>query len=166
MSESRRIKIGRPGRTEEAVVLVPESEPPVWNAGARLDVVGRDTPRLDGAAKVTGQARYTHDISLPGMLHARILRSPHPHARILSIDASPATKLAGVKAVVTFEIADYFAALGETDEAGNPVDSGKPRGESGRARRVLFAGEEVAAVAATTPEIAEDALGRIAVRYE
>ena len=70
------------------------------------------------------------------MLHAKILRSPHPHARILSIDASEATKLAGVKAVVTFETPDYFAALGETDEAGNPVDSGKaggrPQGGPGR----------------------------------
>jgi xanthine dehydrogenase YagR molybdenum-binding subunit len=166
MAESRRIKIGREGRTEEVVVLVPETEPPIWDAGTRLDVVGKATPRLDGVAKVTGQARYTYDINLPGMLHAKILRSPHPHARILSIDASGAMKLAGVKAVLTFEAPDYFAALGETDEAGNPVDSGKTGGEAAKTRHVLFAGEEVAAVAATSLEIAEDALERIAVRYE
>jgi xanthine dehydrogenase YagR molybdenum-binding subunit len=166
MAESRTITIGREGRTEEVVVQVPATEPPIWDAGARLGIVGRSTPRLDGAAKVTGRARYTYDINLPGMLHAKILRSPHPHARILSIDASEAMKMAGVKGVVTFEAADAFAALGKTDEAGNPVESGGAGGDIAKARRVLFAGEEVAALAATTLEIAEDALAKIAVRYD
>jgi CO/xanthine dehydrogenase Mo-binding subunit len=56
---------------------------------------------LDGPAKVTGAARYTFDIAIPGMLHAKVLRSPHPHARIVSIDASRAEALPGVVAVVT-----------------------------------------------------------------
>jgi len=166
MASRRRIQIGREGKTEEVEVTVGETEPPIWDAGVRLNDVGAPVPRLDGAAKVTGQARYTYDINLPGMLHARILRSPHPHARILSIDAARAARLPGVKAVVTFETPDFFAALGETDEAGNPIDSGASKGQAAKTRRILFAGEEVAAVAATTPEIAEDALDLIDVRYE
>ena len=63
--------------------------------------VGKSIPRKDGPLKATGRAQYTVDISLPGMLIGKVLRSPHPHARILSIDTSQAEKLPGVKAVVT-----------------------------------------------------------------
>lgn len=166
MAGKRTIRIGPPGRPKDIEIQVPETEPPIWDAGSTLKVVGRPVTRLDGEAKVTGRARYTHDISLPGLLYGRILRSPHPHARILSIDTSKAVKWPGVKAVVTFESPDFFAALVETDESGKPVGSGGAKGEAPKTRRILFAGEEVAAVAATTPEIAEDALGLIEARYE
>ncbi|HKF75189.1 MAG TPA: hypothetical protein VKF59_03535, partial [Candidatus Dormibacteraeota bacterium] len=68
---------------------------------ARLDVVGRPLPRVDAAAKITGVAVYADDISLPRMLHCRILRSPHPHARVLAVDPSAARRLPGVIAVLT-----------------------------------------------------------------
>ena len=166
MAGKRTLRIGQPGKSQEVEVLVPETEPAIWDAGTRLNVAGRAVPRLDGEAKVTGRARYTYDISLPGLLHGKILRSPHPHARILSIDTARAVRLPGVKAVATFEAPGFFAALEETDEEGKPIDRGAEKGEAPKTRRILFAGEEVAAVAATTPEIAEDALGLIQVRYE
>src|SRR5512147_2799353 len=64
-------------------------------------VIGGRAPRVDGAGKLTGRAVYTDDLAPPDLLHGKILRSPHPHARILSIDASEALALPGVKAVVT-----------------------------------------------------------------
>ena len=165
MTTPRTLRIGYGGQVKDVEVQVPEGEPPIWDGTATLATVGSPVPRLDGDAKVRGRARYTYDINLPGMLHGRTLRSPHPHARIVSIDAAKARRLPGVKAVITFERPDAFAALGETDEAGNPIEGGESKAAGGK-RRLLFAGEEVAAVAATTPEIAEDALELIEVRYE
>src|SRR3990170_1857882 len=66
-----------------------------------LAVVGKSVPRIDARDKVTGQAKYSVDINLPGMLTGKVLRSPHPHARIVSIDISKAERLPGVKAVIT-----------------------------------------------------------------
>src|SRR5207244_3983924 len=68
-----------------------------------LRVVGKPIPKVDGASKVTGVAVYADDILLPRMLHCRILRSPHPHARILGVDVSAARHIPGVRAVVTGE---------------------------------------------------------------
>ena len=68
-----------------------------------MDTVGHDVPRIDAYERVTGRATYTRDVRLPGMLYARVLRSPHPHARIRSIDVSKAEALPGVRAVVTHE---------------------------------------------------------------
>ena len=68
---------------------------------AGYKVVGKRVPRTDSVPKATGAARFTADISLPRMLYGKILRSPHPHARILSIDTSRAERLPGVRAVVT-----------------------------------------------------------------
>ena len=74
----------------------------------RFDIVGKPRRRVDGRAKVTGQLRYADDLSLPRMLFAKLLRSPHPHARIRSIDTSKAEKLPGVKAVITAkDIVDF-----------------------------------------------------------
>src|SRR5215470_16738470 len=87
-------------------------------------VVGTRPIRHDGLDKVTGRARYGADVHLPGMLHGKVLRSPHPHARILSIDASRALALPGVHAVVTGadlpEIADSVQDAGEGTS--NPHD--------------------------------------------
>ncbi|MBI3016099.1 MAG: hypothetical protein HYY65_13800 [Candidatus Tectomicrobia bacterium] len=66
-----------------------------------LAVVGKSLTRLGALEKVTGRSQYTGDLTLPGMLHAKILRSPHPHARIVSIDTCAAQALPGVAAVVT-----------------------------------------------------------------
>jgi CO/xanthine dehydrogenase Mo-binding subunit len=125
-----------------------------------LAYIGQRIPRKDGPAKVTGRAIYTGDIHLPGMLVGRILRSPHPHARILNIDTSRAERLKGVKGVITArDIAGAKHGFVETPRY--PPDQ-YPLATD----RVRFMGEEVAAVAATDHYIAEEALGLIQVDYD
>ncbi len=102
-------------------------------------VIGTKVQRLDGPEKATGRAKYSFDKNLPGMLHARILRSPHAHARIKNIDAAPAEKVAGFRAV------HLIAKAGD---------------------EMLFAGAEIIAVAADTEEHAEDCLRAIRIDYE
>src|SRR5262249_8147658 len=74
-------------------------EPPPLPMNKDLAVIGKPAPRIDGRLKVTGAAKYTADVRLPGMLFARAVRSPHPHARIRSIDTSEAERALGVRAV-------------------------------------------------------------------
>ena len=125
-----------------------------------LQYVGKRIPRKDGPAKVTGRARYTGDIQLPGMLTGRILRSVHPHARILNIDTSKAMKVKGVKAVITAK--DTLGIkYGFVETPRYPADQYPLATE-----KVRFIGEEIAAVAATDPYAAEEALGLIQVDYE
>ncbi len=128
-------------------------------------VIGTRPIRHDGVDKVTGRALYGADIRLTGMLHGKILRSPHAHARIKNIDTSKAEALPGVKAVATAadlpQVADKIADLGEAivnlrDASNNVLAYGK----------VLYKGHAVAGVAATNPHIAEEALGLIDVSYE
>ena len=125
-----------------------------------LSYVGQRIPRKDGPEKVTGRAKYTGDIHLSGMLVGRILRSPHPHARILNIDTSRAEQLNGVKAVIT---AQDTAGIkhGFVETPRYPADQYPLAAD-----RVRFVGEEVAAVAATDPYLAEEALSLIQVEYE
>jgi len=126
----------------------------------KLSYVGQRIPRKDGPEKVTGRAKYTGDIHLSGMLVGRILRSPHPHARILNIDTTRAEQLNGVKAVITArDTAGIKHGFVETPRY--PPDQ-YPLATD----RVRFVGEEVAAVAATDPYIAEEALSLIRVDYE
>jgi CO/xanthine dehydrogenase Mo-binding subunit len=124
-------------------------------AQKEFSIVGKRTPRIDGYERVTGQAHYTGDIQLPGMLYARVLRSTVPHAKIVSIDASKAEKLPGVKAVIHHGNAKVpWSSGGHTHQRfifNNPV---------------RFVGDAVAAVAATDRHIAEDALALIEVKYE
>ena len=130
------------------------------------NVVGKRPIRHDGADKVTGRARYGADISLPGMLHGKVLRSPHAHARIRSIDASRALALPGVKAVAT--AADLVQAEGRAADLGEGAMA-NPRYISNNvlaADKALYQGHAVAAVAATTVAIAEEALSLIDVDYE
>ena len=134
-------------------------------AEQKLRWVGTRPVRPDGVDKVTGRARYGADFALPDMLWARVLRSPHTHARILSIDTSRALALDGVKAVVTGddlpEIPSEEAFLGE-----QPTDF-RMLSQNVIARgKVLYDGHAVAAVAATTPAVAERALELIEVEYE
>ena len=126
----------------------------------QLNYVGRRIPRKDGPEKVTGRAKYTGDIHLPGTLVGRILRSPHPHARILNIDTSRAQRLKGVQAVIT---APDTAGIkhGFVESPRYPADQ-TPLATD----RVRFVGEEVAAVAATDPYVAQEALSLIQVDYE
>jgi xanthine dehydrogenase YagR molybdenum-binding subunit len=135
---------------------VPFDEPPPLPANAQLSVIGKPVPRLNGRDKVTGAARFTVDVELPGMLYGRLLRSPHPHARIVSIDTSGAERLAGVRAVHV--ITETVGGAVEADPA--PPGGGSPM------PRALYVGAPIAAVAASTPEAAEAALRRINVKYE
>ena len=133
--------------------------------GVNLKVVGQRPIRPDGVDKVTGRAQFGADFHLPGMLVGRIKRSPHAHARIVSIDTSAAEKLPGVKAIVTS--ADFDAGAAGEVEAGESHAAMKEVGANCLARgKVLYQGHAVAAVAATQPEIAAEALDLIEVTYE
>src|SRR5919206_438187 len=90
-------------KVEEIEREVPADEPPPLGLNSDLSVVGKRTPRLDGRLKVTGAAKYTADVRLPGMLFARMVTSPHPHARVLSIDTSAAAAHPQVRAVHILE---------------------------------------------------------------
>ena len=118
-------------------------------------IIGAAVPRIEGSQKVTGRARYAGDVSLPGMLWGRVLRSPYPHARIRRIDASRAWRVPGVKAIVTGQDVPgrYFGKVLRD----MPVLCWD---------RVRYVGDRVAAVAAETPEAAEEALSLIEVDYE
>ena len=130
-----------------------------------LKVVGQRPVRPDGADKVTGRANFGADLSLPGMLTGRIKRSPHAHARILSIDTGAALALAGVKAVVTST--DFAKVGGEAIVAGEGEATLKALADNCMARdKVLYVGHAVAAVAAISAEIADEAVRLIEVRYE
>ncbi len=126
--------------------------------------IGTRPIRHDGVDKVTGRANYGADLTLPGMLHGAVLRSPHAHARIVSIDTSAAEAVAGVKAIVTgkdFPETTAKLALGEAaidlhDIADNVIARTK----------VLYGGHAVAAVAATNPDAAREALSKINVVYD
>ena len=129
-------------------------------------VVGTRATRLDGLDKVTGVARFGADIHLAGMLHGKILTSPHAHARVLSIDTSKAEAVPGVKAVIT---AMDFPVFNEQplDLAAENLRNARTMAEYFLANeKVLFVGHPVAAIAATSPHIAEEAAKLIQVEYE
>ena len=119
-------------------------------------VIGKSVPRIDALEKVTGRAKYTSDIKVPGMLYAKIKGSPYPHARIINIDTSKAEKLRGVKGVVTGKDAPRKLI-------GAPLVDMPLLANYGIVR---YVGEPVSAVAADTIEIAEEALDLIEVDYE
>ena len=134
-------------------------------ATAAYKVIGTRPVRPDGADKVTGRAIYGADMRLTGMLHGKVLRSPHAHARIRSIDTSKAKALAGVKAVVTAhdmpKAEDRMANLGEMSVNVKHLSNNALAYD-----KVLYRGHAVAAVAATNVHIAEEALNLIEVDYE
>ena len=128
-------------------------------------VIGTRPIRPDGADKVTGRAVYGADVQLPGLLHGKVLRSPHAHARITSLDTSAAEKYPGVKAVATNadlpNLADHVAHLGESSA------NMRYMSQNILARnKVLYHGHAIAAVAAENPHVAEEALKLIKVEYE
>jgi xanthine dehydrogenase molybdenum-binding subunit len=116
--------------------------------------VGKRIPKMDAGEKVTGKAIYIHDLKVPGMLYGKILYSPHPHAKILNIDTSDAEKLLGVKAVLTGYNTPSIKFGFYKDNT--PL----------KANKVRSCRDEVAAVAAIDPDIAEEALNLIKVEYE
>ena len=129
------------------------------------NVVGKRPVRPDGVDKVTGRAQYGADLQLTGLLHARVLRSPHAHARIKSIDSRRAEAHPGVSAVVTAK--DFPIASLSREQVGGDYQRLKFASDNFLASdKVLYRGHAVAAVAATSPHIAEEALALIHVEYE
>lgn len=127
-------------------------------------VVGKPLVKKDAAAKVTGRAIYADDIFLKGMLHVKVLRSPHAHAVIKNIDTSEAEKLPGVKYVMTHKNAPDFLYNSYWRE---PVDSTRlPDDEQVFSQKMRYYGDRVAAVVAISEEVASDALKLIKVDYE
>jgi len=119
--------------------------------------IGKRVPRIDGIEKATGTAKYLGDLKIAGMLYGKILRSPYPHAKILKVDPSKAEKVKGVRAVVTGKDTKGIR-LCVIPHLGNKP----PLAED----KVRFIGDEIAAVAADSEEIAEEALDLIEVEYE
>ena len=118
-------------------IEVDEDSGPGWGPNDKHTLLNKRMTRVDGPLKAAGAARYTYDYRLPGMLYGRILRCPHGHARVTKLDTDAASKIPGVKAIIQAPLTE-----------------------------LRFAGAPVAAVAATTPEIAGDALRAIKVTYE
>lgn len=115
--------------------------------------IGKATPRKDAIDIVTGGSRFLNDIKMPNMLYGKVLRSPHAHALIKRIDKSKAEHLKGVEAILTWEdVPDWRG--------------GTPRSTRILDRKVRYVGDAVALVAATSEEIARQALGLIEVEYE
>lgn len=132
---------------------------------SEFQVVGTRPVRPDGADKVTGRAKFGADLALPGQLVGKVLRSPYPHARIKSIDASAALKLPGVKAVVNRD--DFLEQSSEFIPAGEMMINYRDVVRNVMAReKALYEGHPVAAVAATSAGIAKEALRLIKVDYE
>ena len=129
------------GRYEEVWVVVDEDALDQWPAGP-LTTVGRRVPRIDGVARVRGEAPFTADLQLPGMLHTAVLRSPHARARVTSIDLEPARSAAGVRAVI------------------GPADLEQLTEEP------AYVGQAVAAVAADTFGQAQAAVERIRIEWD
>src|ERR1051325_5909476 len=110
---------------------------PGWGPNDKHTLLNHRMTRVDGPLKVSGAAHYTYDIRLPNMLYGRVLRCPYAHAKIKSFDSSAASRMPGVKAIIK-----------------HPLDEFR------------YAGFPVAAIAATTPELAQDAARAIVVEYE
>ncbi len=139
---------------EQGAVAAAAQEIRPW--AGETNIVGKGLPRVDAYELVSGAAEYTADVVLPGMLHAAILRCPHAHAMVKSIDTSAAEKLPGVMAVLT----------GKSPGADIPWYGGRPPQSRLFDPHCRYEGEEVAAVAAQTPYQAWDALQAIKVEYE
>ena len=135
---------------EYAVVDGPELH--AWGENEELAIVGQPTPRIDGIARASGEARYSYDVLLPGMLWARVVRSPYPNARVVRIDTSEAEALHGVIEIMT--------------PSNMPPIEMKGSKTSLLTNTPHFRGELVAVVTATDPAIAEDALKLIKIEYE
>ncbi|KAA3610923.1 MAG: xanthine dehydrogenase family protein molybdopterin-binding subunit [Calditrichaeota bacterium] len=134
------LKVGVGKNLKERIVEIPDNAPRPWDGSDDLKYVGKRVPRVDGRDKTSGRAKFTFDIQLPGMLHAKFLRSKYPAAVIRKIDTSKAIKYPGVKAILSVQ--DKLPLI------------------------VRFAGQEILAVAAETAHQAAEALKLIEVTYD
>ncbi len=152
MARVIKTKVEFEGRFYEKVIVVEGEDIPPWDRDQRFSLVGKPIPRVDGAERVTGTAKYTHDFFLPGMAYGKILRSPHAHARIKRLDTEKAENLPGVYAVLS---------------RSNTPEIPWKMGQTFLFDEILrYAGEEVACVIAETEEICSDAVRMIEVEYE
>ena len=140
-------------RTLPKVFITPQTE--------TYQTVGKPEKKVDAVKLVQGKPAFTADMDIRGMLYARVLRSPHAHARIKKIDASKAKELEGVAAVLTWQDIPrvVYSTAGQSDPIPGPLDS------FSLDNKVRFVGDRVAMVAAESPEIAEKALTLIDVEY-
>jgi CO/xanthine dehydrogenase Mo-binding subunit len=125
----------------------------------RYSFIGKYLPREDAFEKVTGEAHYLDDIAPPDLLVGKILRSPHPHARILNVDVSKAFKVPGVVGIITADDTPrrkFGVSIGQELRDKLPLEDEKVR----------FMGDEVAAIAAVNEEAALEGLSKIRVEYE
>jgi xanthine dehydrogenase molybdenum-binding subunit len=130
-------------------------------------VVGQPVPRLESEAKATGRARYTADLSLPRMLHARLVRSQHPHANVLKVDSEVAASQLGVRAVVTsVELTSKYPLLHAFNSAAAHAVEGRSGDQKLFDTRVRYVGEPVAAVVADTDAHARRAAQLVEVEYQ
>src|SRR5579875_1567056 len=147
-----RQKIEFEGRIEERDMVIEGEDLPAWPPSQTFSVVGAPVPRVDGAERVRGAARYTADLFPSGVVHGAVLRSPHAHARIVRLDTSRAERAGGVRLVLSHlnapRIPWYNGMSWLFDE------------------ELRFAGDEVAVVFADDPESAHDALQLLEVEYE
>lgn len=150
-------KVENEGRVTEEYAWVETPKTIAWDVEEELRVVGKPVARVDGVERVTGAAKYTTDIQLPRMVHGIYLRSPHPHARIVSIDTSEAEKIAGVRGIIHSKNIANFANVANIRFANHRDFFNDP---------VRFVGDEVAAVFADSMEIARAAAQKIRVEYE
>jgi xanthine dehydrogenase YagR molybdenum-binding subunit len=144
-------KVEFEGRVEEREIIVEEERVTPWGPEAKLRIVGRPAPRVDGAPRVTGQALYTSDIRLPGMLCGCVLRSPHAHARVKRVNSTDAEAMPGVRLVWH-------------REQPPPISHFEERALF--AEEVAYQGAEVALVVADDERTAREALAAIQVTYE
>jgi xanthine dehydrogenase YagR molybdenum-binding subunit len=154
--DKKKIKLpfGIPGHNlTEVEREVPADEPPAWPINDKLKLIGKRVIRTDALAKVTGEAKYTADIQLPGMLYADMLYSDYPNAKIKSIDTSAAERYPGVHAVHVFTHAVGMAQA-KDETARDPFPE------------IKYAGQPIAGVAATSMRIAKEALKLIKVEYQ
>src|SRR5262249_7806520 len=122
----------------------------------KLSVIGRPLRKIDAMAKCAGETIYADDLNLPRTIYAKLLRSPHPHARVLGINGARALQLDGVFAVITGEdLPEKFGIMPSTQDEETLVTD-----------KVRYVGDPVAAVAAASESLAEKALGYIDVDYE
>ena len=140
------------GQFYDKFIVIEGEDVEAWSSDKSFEVVGKPQTRVDGRERVTGNAQYTHDIQLTGMLVGKILRSPHPHARIQRLDTSQAEALPGVRAVLTPDnVPDIPWKGGQT----KLLDT-----------TLRYAGDEVACVVGDSEAICADALELIDVEYE
>ncbi len=140
MSKKVKLKVGLETNPQQIEIEIPEADPRPWDLTDKLKWIGSRVPRIDGHLKTSGRAKYTYDIQLPGMLFARILRSPYPAAVVKSIDVSAAEKYPGVRAVA--RVQDDLPLV------------------------LRFAGQEILAVAADTAQQAQQALKLVEIEFE